>query len=92
MIKISPGLNWSSSSLSSSSLSESSGSISPTGSNAKITGSIGAAFVVDYVDYVLVATVLVEIIASGAAATSLAGWVVIIGWASYKCYRDTKFL
>ena len=72
-IKVSPGLNRSSSSVSSSSRSESSGSISSTGSNAEITGSIGAACVVVLVDNVLVATVLAEIIAAGAAATSLAG-------------------
>ena len=65
----SPGLNRSSSSVSSSSLSESSGSISSTGSNAEITGSIGAACVVVLVDNVLVATVLAEIIAAGATAT-----------------------
>jgi len=65
----SPGLNRSSSSVWSSSLSESSGSISSTGSNAEITGSIGAACVVVLVDNVLVATVLAEIIAAGAAAT-----------------------
>ena len=80
-----PGLKRSSSSVSSSSRSDNSGSISSTGSKAEITGWSGVASVVVLVDNVLVATVLAEIIAAGAAATSLAGWVIIAGWASCKC-------